>query len=101
MIACPDNQFIPRVPDAGKLEGGQVVMHNGIKVGGMGYYGAGILNMLIENRGVHEPQEEARSPPCCRTFLEAARCSSWGVLGVLFLVVFKVGSRRAAFWSSR
>jgi hypothetical protein len=58
VIACPDNQFIPRVPDAGKLVDGQVVMHNGIKVGGMGYYGAGILNMLIENRGVHEPQEE-------------------------------------------
>ena len=28
------------------------------RVYGMSYYGAGILNMLIENKGVHEPQEE-------------------------------------------
>jgi hypothetical protein len=33
-------------------------MHNGIQVSAMGYYGSGVLNMLIENRGVHEPQEE-------------------------------------------
>ena len=33
-------------------------MHNGIKVGGRSYYGSGNLNLLVENRGVHEPQEE-------------------------------------------
>jgi len=33
-------------------------MHNGIKVRALGYYGSGILNMLVQNRGVHEPQEE-------------------------------------------
>ena len=33
-------------------------MHNGLKVGGLSYYGAGIMNLLIENKGVHEPQEE-------------------------------------------
>ncbi len=58
VIACPGNRHIARVPDAGKLIDGQVVMHNGIRVSGLSYYGAGILNMLIENRGVHEPQEE-------------------------------------------
>jgi hypothetical protein len=58
VIACPDNQHIARVRDAGKVIGDYVVMHNGIKVGRLSYYGAGILNMLIENRGVHEPQEE-------------------------------------------
>jgi hypothetical protein len=58
VIACPDNEHIDRVPEAGKLIDDQVVMHNGIRVVGLGYYGAGILNMLVENRGVHEPQEE-------------------------------------------
>ena len=58
VIACPDNQHIARVPDAGKVIDDQVVMHNGIRVGRLSYYGSGILNMLIENRGVHEPQEE-------------------------------------------
>jgi len=58
VISCPDNAHIPRVPEAGSLVDGSLVMHNGIRVGGLGYYGAGILKMLVENRGVHEPQEE-------------------------------------------
>jgi hypothetical protein len=58
VLACPDNQHIPRVADAGQLIDDQLVMHNGVRVIGLGYYGAGILKMLVENRGVHEPQEE-------------------------------------------
>lgn len=58
VLSCPDNAHIPRVADAGKVENGLVTMHNGMQVSGMGYYGAGVLNMLIENQGVHEPQEE-------------------------------------------
>jgi hypothetical protein len=65
-IACPDNAFIPRVPDAGKLEDGFVIMHNGLRVSGLGYYGSGNMNLLLENRGVHEPQEE-------RAFAEVLR----------------------------
>ena len=57
-IACPDNRLIDRVADAGQLIDGVLTLHNGIRVGGLGYCGAGILNLLVENRGVHEPQEE-------------------------------------------
>jgi hypothetical protein len=57
-LACPDNTDIPRCANAGKLDGNLITMHNGIRVGALSYYGAGILNLLIENRGVHEPQEE-------------------------------------------
>jgi hypothetical protein len=46
------------VADAGKLENGLITMHNGIRVSAMGYYGSGFLNMLVQNHGVHEPQEE-------------------------------------------
>jgi len=55
---CPDNKHIERVSNAGEINGYLVTMHNGVKVTANGYYGAGILNMLIENAGVHEPQEE-------------------------------------------
>lgn len=58
VIACPDNAAIDRDPEAGKLDGHVITMHNGVRVCANGYYGGGILNMLIENRGVHEPQEE-------------------------------------------
>jgi hypothetical protein len=56
--SAPDNAHIPRVPSAGVLRDGWITMHNGIEVSALGYYGPGVLNMLIENRGVHEPQEE-------------------------------------------
>ncbi len=58
VLACTDNAHIPRHADAGKLSGGWITMHNGLDVGALGYYGEGILNMLVENKGVHEPQEE-------------------------------------------
>lgn len=58
VIACADNQYIIRVPNAGELHNGLITMHNGIRVGGLSYYGSGNMNMLIENLGVHEPQEE-------------------------------------------
>jgi len=58
VTACSDNAHIPRDKDAGILQAGRIAMHNGLLVGALGYYGGGILNMLVENRGVHEPQEE-------------------------------------------
>lgn len=58
VISSPDNAEINRCEDAGKLDGYTITMHNGVKVCANGYYGEGILNMLIENKGVHEPQEE-------------------------------------------
>ena len=67
VLASPDNAHIPRVPGAGQLRDGLVTMHNGIRVSALGYYGAGVLNMLVENRGVHEPQEE-------RAFGDVLRC---------------------------
>jgi hypothetical protein len=58
VLSCPDNTDIPRCTDAGQVIGSTVVMHNGIKIRALGYYGGGILNLLIRNKGVHEPQEE-------------------------------------------
>ncbi len=58
VLSSPDNAAIARAPDAGRLQDGLITMHNGIQVSALGYYGGGILNMLVENKGVHEPQEE-------------------------------------------
>lgn len=58
VIACPDNRHIPRVPRAGVIEGDTITMHNGIRIKALSYYGGRIMNMLVENKGVHEPQEE-------------------------------------------
>jgi hypothetical protein len=57
-VASPDNAFIPRHPDAGKIVDGQMIMHNGLRVGELSYSGPGNRRLMAENRGVHEPQEE-------------------------------------------
>jgi len=58
VCAGPDNEKISRVPDAGKIVDGFLIMHNGIKVVPDSYTGAGMTSLLQKNRGVHEPQEE-------------------------------------------
>jgi hypothetical protein len=58
VIACPDNTEIPRHPDAGRIDGDMITMHNGIRIKALSYYDKRIMNMLVENKGVHEPQEE-------------------------------------------
>ena len=58
VLASPDNAHIDRVSEAGQIESYYISMHNGVKVCANGYYGYGTLNMLVENKGVHEPQEE-------------------------------------------
>jgi len=55
---CPDNEFIPRVENAGAVTGGKQVLHNGLRIHLGSYYGPEVAQILKANRGVHEPQEE-------------------------------------------
>lgn len=60
IIADPLNYVIKRHPNAGLTEGDNVVLHNGLKVpisGDFSYYDS-FSDILIFNRGVHEPLEE-------------------------------------------
>jgi len=56
--ASPDNQKIHHVADAGKLFADYQLVHNGMKITLGSYYDHGNTHLLIENKGVHEPQEE-------------------------------------------
>ncbi len=53
-----DNKRLVKVSEAGKIEAGKQIMHNGIKVNLGSYYGPEVAVMLLENNGIHEPQEE-------------------------------------------
>jgi hypothetical protein len=53
-----DNQRIHHVAGAGKVFPEHQLMHNGIKITLGSYYDYGNTHLLIENNGVHEPQEE-------------------------------------------
>lgn len=56
--SSPDNANIPRSAKAGEVNDEYLIMHNGIKIDPLGYYGLGLTQMLVDNKGVHEPQEE-------------------------------------------
>lgn len=61
VVSDPLNLLIARVPQAGYVdEGGCVILHNGNRVprsGPYAYYGE-FSDLLVINRGVHEPLEE-------------------------------------------
>lgn len=60
IVSDPLNLLIPRHPQAGVVEGDNVILHNGHRVafsGPMAYY-RDFSSILIINRGVHEPLEE-------------------------------------------
>ena len=56
--AGADNAKIPRVPEAGTVREGHLIMHNGLRIVPDSYTGPGMTRLLEKNRGVHEPQEE-------------------------------------------
>jgi len=56
IISDPNNLFIKRHKDAGKVEDGTVILHNGIKI--YNKYYDNFIDVLKYNLGVHEPSEE-------------------------------------------
>ncbi|CAN5475150.1 hypothetical protein BH09BAC3_BH09BAC3_34500 [soil metagenome] len=56
--ASSDNQKIEHVTNAGKVYVDHQLVHNGMKITLGSYYDYGNTHLLMENRGVHEPQEE-------------------------------------------
>jgi hypothetical protein len=56
VLSDPSNCYIPRCENAGTVQDGHIIMHNGLKVT-QDYYGE-FINILLLNKGVHEPQEE-------------------------------------------
>ncbi|CAN5907736.1 hypothetical protein BH11BAC7_BH11BAC7_08060 [soil metagenome] len=93
VISCPDNAAITRVADAGNFSRESLIMHNGIRIDPLSYYGAPILKMLMENGGVHEPQEEKifdrvlqSLPPGKKTIIELG--SYWSFYSMWFLKTF-------------
>ena len=57
VISDPSNAFIKRCENAGCIEGDCVILHNGTRVVKNGYYGD-FSDILILNKGCHEPAEE-------------------------------------------
>ena len=56
--SSPDNQKLHPVLDAGKVYSDHQLLHNGLQITLGSYYDYGNTHLLMENHGVHEPQEE-------------------------------------------
>lgn len=56
--SSPDNQNLPRTEGAGKIFDDHQLVNNGLKITLGSYYDYGNTHLLLENKGVHEPQEE-------------------------------------------
>jgi hypothetical protein len=56
--ASSDNHLLKHVADAGKIFSDHQLMANGLKITLGSYYDYGNTHLLMENQGVHEPQEE-------------------------------------------
>ena len=82
VMESPDNVFIPRVAQAGRIASGKQILHNGIRIHLGSYYGPEYSQLLLLNKGVHEPQEE-------RVFMEVLKSMPEGSLMI----------EMGAFWS--
>jgi len=61
VLSDPINLLVRRLPEAGYVDAeGLVILHNGVRVPlrGPGSYYAEFSDILLINRGVHEPLEE-------------------------------------------
>jgi len=88
-VLCADNMHIPRVDNAGRIEGNNQVMHNGIKVQLGSYYGFGYTHLLQQNKGVHEPQEERVFHEVLKFMPEGARMMELGSFWAFYSLWFQ------------
>ena len=58
VLMSPANQNLLRCDGAGTISNGIILMHNGVRVAALSYYGGGMIHLLQNNRGSHEPEEE-------------------------------------------
>jgi hypothetical protein len=90
--------LIERVPSAGYVEGDQVILHNGLRVpvAGAGAYYGPFSQLLVLNRGVHEPLEEFVFQEVLKRMPEAPAMvelgAYWGHYSMWFLKARPKGS---------
>jgi hypothetical protein len=93
VVSCPDNKYIHRVFNAGKVNNGKQILHNGLRINLGSYYGPEVAQQLFANKGVHEPQEEyvfqevLKFIPPNATMIELG--SFWSFYSMWFQLVIK------------
>lgn len=58
VLMSPVNRNLVRYEGAGTISEGIILMHNGVRIAALSYYGGGMIHLLQRNKGSHEPEEE-------------------------------------------
>lgn len=58
VLMSPVNRNLVRCEGAGTISEGIILMHNGVRIAALSYYGGGMIHLLQRNKGSHEPEEE-------------------------------------------
>ncbi|MBS1640293.1 MAG: FkbM family methyltransferase [Bacteroidetes bacterium] len=88
VLESTDNNKIPRTEKAGTIKNGKQYLHNDIRINLGSYYGPEVTRLLIDNKGVHEPQEEyvfiqvLKELPAKATMIEMG--AFWGFYSMWF-----------------
>jgi hypothetical protein len=96
VISDPLNLLIHRVPLAGLVEKNEVYLHNGniVPLDGVGAYYGQFSQLLVLNRGVHEPLEEYVFQELLKNLAKAPLMIELGrLLGPLFDVDKEIATK--------
>jgi hypothetical protein len=97
VVSDPLNLLVERVPMAGVVENGHVYLHNGNRVplSGKGAYYDAFSQILVLNRGVHEPLEEYVFQQLLKRLPEAPVMTELGAYWGHYSMWLKKARRRA------
>jgi hypothetical protein len=98
VLACRDNAHLPRHAEAGRVSGGVMTMHNGLRVHAGSYYGWGSQRILERNGGCHEPQEERAFDEVLKHVAPGSAMLELGAYWSFYSLWFATAVPRARNW---
>lgn len=89
VLKCKDYYHIPLFKDAGKIIKDCLVMHNGLLIHPLSYYGKDAVELFKITKGVHEPQEERVFQEVLKVMPENATMIEFGSYWAFYSMWFK------------
>lgn len=96
ILESSDNNKIKHHPNAGKFnQKNQLIMHNGLVIDPLSYYGLPTLEALYKNKAVHEPQEEYAFQEVLKTIPESGTMVELGAYWAFYSMWFNTKVKNA------
>lgn len=89
ILTCKDYKFIPLHENAGEIINDNLIMHNGILIHPLSYYGKNAVELFKITKGVHEPQEERVFQEVLKVIPDKATMVEFGSYWSFYSIWFK------------